>query len=143
MLSRVLPPTPTSVVAEASSSCSRATSARNSCKGVGVPVADHAGHLEVVHGEDHPARGAGLGDLGHAGARLGQRGADAAELDGDQRAEEAGGLQGLEGLEGEAGTGVDVVGRGRRRRSDAIVGRPRGDLGPAELVALILGLQSC
>ena len=52
-----------------------------------VPVTDDAGHLEVVHGQDHPARRAGLGQLGHAATCLGQRGADAAELDRDQRAE--------------------------------------------------------
>ena len=80
---------------------------------LGLSVTDDAGHLQVVHGEDHPARGAGLGELGHRCSRLAQRGADAAELDGDQRAEQTLGLERLEGLEREPRAGC------RRRRPRA------------------------
>ena len=74
---------------------------------------------------------------------LAQRGADAAELDGDQRAEQTGGLERLEGLEGEPRAAC----RRRRPPGGHVWSRswpPRGDLGlPGVRVELIPDLQSC
>ncbi len=82
-LERTLPPPWPSVVEEASSICSlRDAGAAGLHPGIAVAVADHAGHLDLVHRVDHRGRGAGAAERVADVDHVGDRGALAAEIAG-------------------------------------------------------------